>query len=85
MTRNGKIARLPQPIREQINRRLENGEEGIQIAKWPEIERGKLDLELIEYKDAVADRKREMKSLEEPAHPITTEAWEQLEKDLKLL
>jgi hypothetical protein len=34
MTRNGKIARLPQPSREQINRRLENGEEGKQIAEW---------------------------------------------------
>jgi hypothetical protein len=34
MTRNGKIARLPQPIREQINRRLENGEEGKQIVEW---------------------------------------------------
>ena len=34
MTRKGKIARLPQPIREQINRRLENGEEGKQIAEW---------------------------------------------------
>ena len=34
MTRKGKIARLPQPIREQINRRLQNGEEGKQIAEW---------------------------------------------------
>jgi len=34
MTRNGKIARLPQTIREQINRRLENGEEGKQIVQW---------------------------------------------------
>ena len=34
MTRRGKIARLPQPIREQINRRLQNGEEGIQIIQW---------------------------------------------------
>jgi hypothetical protein len=34
MTRNGKIARLPQPIREQINRRLRNGEEGKQIVEW---------------------------------------------------
>ena len=201
MTRNGKIARLPQPIREQINRRLENGEEGKQIAewlntlpkvgalmkaefdgqpinepnlshwklggyrdwqtqqetleavrrfgsdavelnteaggqladqlavcftarialalqqapsaedepdeqlerlrrlrlelsalrkgdhnaKWLEIERGKLDLELKKYKDEVAARKREIKKLEAPAHPITKEAWEQLEKDLHLL
>jgi len=34
MTRNGKIARLPQSIREQINRRLQNGEEAKQIAEW---------------------------------------------------
>ena len=43
MTRKGKIARLPQPIREQINRRLQNGEEGKQIAEWlntlPEVDR----------------------------------------------
>ncbi|MGD1085972.1 MAG: hypothetical protein ABSA47_14640, partial [Verrucomicrobiota bacterium] len=34
MTRNGKIARLPQPIREQINQRLQNGQEGKQIVEW---------------------------------------------------
>ena len=34
MTRNGKIARLPQTIREQVNRRLDNGEQGKQIAEW---------------------------------------------------
>jgi hypothetical protein len=34
MTRNGKIARLPLAIREQINRRLQNGDEGKQIAEW---------------------------------------------------
>jgi len=34
MTRRGKIARLPQPIREQVNRRLENGVEGKQIVQW---------------------------------------------------
>jgi hypothetical protein len=34
MTRKGKIARLPRPIREQINRRLQNGEEAKQIAEW---------------------------------------------------
>jgi hypothetical protein len=33
MTRKGKIARLPQALREQINRRLQNGEEGKQIAE----------------------------------------------------
>ena len=34
MTRNGKIARLPQSIREQINRRLQNGQPGKQIVAW---------------------------------------------------
>jgi len=34
MTRRGTIARLPHPIREQINHRLENGEEGVKIAEW---------------------------------------------------
>ena len=34
MTRRGKIARLPHPVREQINRRLQNGDEGKQIAEW---------------------------------------------------
>jgi len=34
MARRGKIARLPQPIREQINHRLENGEQGVKIAEW---------------------------------------------------
>ena len=34
MTRNGKIARLPLPIREQINQRLQNGDEGKLIADW---------------------------------------------------
>ena len=34
MTRNGKIARLPQSIREEINGRLQNGEEGKQITDW---------------------------------------------------
>jgi len=34
MTRNGKIARLPQPIREQINRRLQDGQEGKRIVAW---------------------------------------------------
>ena len=34
MNRDAKIARLPQPIREQINRRLQNGEAGQQIAEW---------------------------------------------------
>jgi len=34
MTRNGKLARLPQLIREQINRRLDDGEQGHHVVKW---------------------------------------------------
>src|SRR5271166_6272608 len=34
MSRVGKIARLPEQIREQINLRLENGEEGRDIVTW---------------------------------------------------
>jgi len=34
MTRNGKIARLPREIREQLNRRLEDGEPGPQVLSW---------------------------------------------------
>ena len=34
MKQDDKISRLPQPIREEINRRLQNGEEGKQIAEW---------------------------------------------------
>ena len=34
MSRVGKIARLPEQIREQINLRLENGEEGRDIIAW---------------------------------------------------
>jgi hypothetical protein len=34
MTRRGKIARLPLSIREQVNRRLDNGVEGKQIVQW---------------------------------------------------
>jgi hypothetical protein len=34
MTRKGKIARLPQTIREQINLRLQDGVEAKQIADW---------------------------------------------------
>jgi hypothetical protein len=34
MSRNGKIARLPGPIREQINLRLQNGENGRDIIAW---------------------------------------------------
>lgn len=33
-TRNGKIARLPKPVREELNRRLENGEPGRALVEW---------------------------------------------------
>jgi hypothetical protein len=33
-TRTGKIARLPKKIREQLNRRLENGKQGPELLKW---------------------------------------------------
>jgi hypothetical protein len=34
MTRTGKIARLPSSIRELLNRRLRNGEQGVKVMKW---------------------------------------------------
>jgi hypothetical protein len=34
MTRNGKIARLPKDIREQLNRRMENGWRLVKLVKW---------------------------------------------------
>jgi hypothetical protein len=34
MTRNGKIARLPRDIRDQLNRRLDNGEPGTSLVQW---------------------------------------------------
>ena len=34
MTRRGKIARLPRHIREELNRRLENGEQAIRLVEW---------------------------------------------------
>jgi hypothetical protein len=33
-TRNGKIARLPKDIREELNRRLDNGLRGAKLLKW---------------------------------------------------
>lgn len=33
-TRNGKIARLPKDIREDLNRRMENGWSGTKLVKW---------------------------------------------------
>jgi hypothetical protein len=42
-TRNGKIARLPKTIREQLNRRLQDGEPGVRLVDWvnslPEAQR----------------------------------------------
>jgi hypothetical protein len=35
MSRIGKIARLSQSVREQLNRRIEDGEPGRQLVKWP--------------------------------------------------
>ena len=34
MTRTGKIARLPRDIRNQLNRRLQDGEPGIRLVEW---------------------------------------------------
>jgi hypothetical protein len=34
MTRNGKIARLPRKLREQINRKIDDGVAGIEIVRW---------------------------------------------------
>jgi len=34
MTRKGKIARLPRPVREQLNRRLDDGEQGKALVAW---------------------------------------------------
>jgi hypothetical protein len=42
LTRNGKIGRLPRAVREQLNRRLDNGEQGRQLLEWlnslPEVQ-----------------------------------------------
>lgn len=34
MTRNGKIARLPREIRDELNQRLDNGEQGVELVAW---------------------------------------------------
>ena len=34
MARTGKIARLPDDIREQLNRRLNDGEKGKKLVMW---------------------------------------------------
>jgi hypothetical protein len=42
MSRHGKIARLPRDLRDQINRRLDDGEPGVQLVSWlnelPEVQ-----------------------------------------------
>ena len=42
MGRNGKIARLPRPLRDELNRRLDDGQEAKQLAPWlnslPEVQ-----------------------------------------------
>ena len=42
MTRNGKIARLPKEIREQLNQRLDDGKQGKDLVSWlnslPEVQ-----------------------------------------------
>ena len=42
LTRNGKIARLPQPLREELNRRLDQGVPGRPLLQWlnslPEVQ-----------------------------------------------
>ena len=42
-TRNGKIARLPKAVREELNRRLSDGEPGKELVVWlnhlPEVQR----------------------------------------------
>jgi hypothetical protein len=48
MTRNGKIARLPDDIREELNRRLERNVQGITLVEWlnslPEVQEVLRDL-----------------------------------------
>ncbi len=34
MTRNGKIARLPRHLRDELNRRLDDGEQGVDLVEW---------------------------------------------------
>src|SRR5215213_5618943 len=43
LTRNGKIARLPKSVRDELNRRLSEGERGTELVAWlnsvPEVQR----------------------------------------------
>lgn len=34
LTRNGKIARLPKAVRDELNRRMDNGESGTRLVAW---------------------------------------------------
>ena len=47
MTRNGKIARLPRALRDELNRRLDDGEPGNRLVEWlnaqPEVAAGLAD------------------------------------------
>jgi hypothetical protein len=42
LTRNGKIARLPLAVRQELNRRLDDGEQGKNLVAWlnalPEVQ-----------------------------------------------
>ena len=42
MTRTGKIARLPREIRDELNKRLDDNEQGIRLLEWlnslPEVQ-----------------------------------------------
>jgi hypothetical protein len=44
MTRKGKIARLPRHVREELNRRLDDGEQGVRLVDWLN---GQKDVKLI--------------------------------------
>jgi hypothetical protein len=47
MARKGKIARLPRSIRDELNRRLDDGAQGVQLLDWlnslPEVQRVLID------------------------------------------
>jgi hypothetical protein len=42
MTRNGKIARLPQALRDELNQGLQDGRKGVELVQWlnglPEVQ-----------------------------------------------
>ena len=37
LTRNGKIARLPLAVRQELNRRLDEGKQGKKLVAWPAV------------------------------------------------